>query len=160
MPEITARKKDPLLNSRYRVYIENFPVVGFSKISGLEESTASFNYREGDEKPRYRKVAGLTSYGNVTMERAMDPNKTLRELRKLVHDINGPNFEEGVEDPDYKLSVIIEVLDKKRSVAKRFKLHSAWCNMRGIGDLDANADADPLTEKIEWTHEGLEELDI
>lgn len=160
MAEVTARKKDPLLNCRFRVYIENHPPIGFQNIDGLDDETAVATYREGNEPPRFRKIPGLTTVSNVTMERGVDPSRVLSEIRATISQINGPNNGDGVADPGFRYNVIIEVLEKTNIVARRIKMHNAWARMYGYGALDSTAESEIWKNKLEWVHEGLEELEL
>jgi phage tail-like protein len=60
---------DPYRQFRFIVKVGDKDVGGFSECTVAETTVDPIDYREGSEEPRFRKVSGLTKYGNITLKR-------------------------------------------------------------------------------------------
>ena len=84
--------KDPIRNFKFKVVYPTqggFGSAGFSRVSGLKETTEVVEYREGTDAVRMRKLPGQTSFDNVTMERGLTTDRELLNWRRLVVNIPG-----------------------------------------------------------------------
>jgi phage tail-like protein len=107
MAVLSGTRHDPLRGFKYRVVI-TLPTqlggtleAGFQRISGLREESEVVEYRNGDELGGVRKLPGLVSYDNVTMERGQllrgaADNDTLLQWRQLIQAM----AQDGVVDSD------------------------------------------------------------
>lgn len=147
---------DPFQGFQFRVTIEGFGgEVGFSTVSGLNEETDIVDYREGDDPPRMRKLRGMTSFGNVTLSRGIDPNSIFREWRDLVLNSQQDHLI-GAPIEDIRRDVTIRLRDAEGDDVYEWILVDAWPAVRNVDDLDAAA-SDVLVESIELTHHGIKE---
>ena len=61
-------RKDPYRQFRFRVEISGISQAGFSECTFADTTTDPVEYREGTERPTFRKLSGLTKYGNITLK--------------------------------------------------------------------------------------------
>ena len=59
---------DPYRQFRFRVDIDGVGQAGFSECTFADTTTDPVEYREGNEDPVFRKLSGLTKYGNITLK--------------------------------------------------------------------------------------------
>jgi phage tail-like protein len=57
-------RQDPYRQFRFR--IDGIDQAGFSECTFADTTTDPVEYREGDEPPIFRKLSGLTKFGNIT----------------------------------------------------------------------------------------------
>lgn len=84
-----ARLANPVLGFKFkgRATGTGSVQIGFSKISSLKEESEVVEYREGDELITVRKLVGLSSVDNVTLERGVDLQGALLLWRYQVSQI-------------------------------------------------------------------------
>ncbi len=137
---------DPLLKFKYRVSIPGLPAaMGFSKVSGLKRELGTATYSEGgytyDHKfPSKEKVEP------VVLERGMFSGDT------NLYDL----YRKTLEDPDFRTTFTIELLNKDGSVAFTWKLAEAWAKTWESTDFDALSE-DSAIEKLTIEFEYFEE---
>jgi phage tail-like protein len=61
-------RQDPYRQFRFRIEIDGITQAGFSECSFADTTTDPVEYREGDEPTVFRKLSGLTKYGNITLK--------------------------------------------------------------------------------------------
>ena len=149
---------DPLQGFAFRVEIPDIAKgdeIGFTKVTGLNEETEIIDYREGNEPPRMRKLRGLTSYGNVTLERGVDRLGILQNWRKQIADGSRDSFGDPLTTA--RKDVTISLVDPANgtTVLKQWILRAAWPAIKNIEDIDAGT-SDPLLESLELAHQGIE----
>jgi len=142
-------REDPYAQFNFLVEIEGLgaegPRAGFSEVSGLGVSIEPIEYRNGNEKEiTVRKLPGLKSFTNVTLERGVIGDLAFWEWIKAVMD-----GQVG------RRTVHISLLDESREQVLRWKLIRAWpCRYEGP-TLRAGT-SDVALEVLEICHEGLE----
>lgn len=154
----TARKRDPLLNFRFKVIIDGYKPIGFMNISGLEKEAAVAEYREGEEPPFLRKIPGITTFTDLSASRGLDPDNTLSLISESVSLVDGPNFGEGKGDPEYRFNMTVFLYDKDRNVAKKWRVYNCWMRLYGIEEFDATSQNQVAMEKAEFVHEGFKQI--
>ena len=158
---------DPFQAFRFSVTITDFDgEVGFTRISGLNEETDVVPYREGNQALTMRQLRGLTSFGNITLERGLDPNGIFKEWRSRVADAqekgeftDGAPMGEGGGAGEVRQTVTITLKDAEGRSVYQWIVNKAWPPIRNVEDLDASS-SDVLLENIELVHEGIKELPL
>ncbi len=151
---ISARKSDPLAGFRFRVVIENYNALGFKSVGGLKGETTAIPYREGTDRPIDRMIPGKTKYDPLVLKRGVDPDGTLQLIRNSIVLPDGPNFSDGVGEPQFRFNGFVYLLNKERRVIKQWQWTRGWASVHGIDDLDAMSE-EIVLETIEIVHEGL-----
>lgn len=159
----------PFSAYRFRVSIENLAegdrALGFSNVSGISEESDIIEYRTGEDGDTMRKYRGLTSIGDVTLERAKDDQGVMRQWRQEVFNAdkhpfsagNVPDAVAGRTSAPYKRTVTIQLLDAAGgSPIRTWTLINAWPTSLELGDLDASA-SELLVETVVLAHEGVQE---
>lgn len=137
----------PYRNARFLLEIDGIVRAGFSQATIPETSNEPIEYREGDEPPTVRKLGGLTSYGNLTLQWGTTPDSTeLFEWRKLV--------EQGNVD-EARRNVAVLLLDEESEPGARWEFRAAWPQQYDAPDLDASGN-EVAIESMEVAHEGME----
>lgn len=152
---------DPLRNFKFRVTIGSAGGrTGFSKVSGLKESTEVVEYREGTDPATMRKLFGQTSYDNVTFEHGITNDPTLINWRRQITDVasgagKGPSAE-GDGNDEVRRNIAVDVIEYhgRSKAAWRFELLFAWPVTWELGELAGDGN-DVLIESMEVAHEGL-----
>ncbi|WP_336364713.1 phage tail protein [Halalkalicoccus salilacus] len=137
----------PYRNARFLLEIDGIVRAGFSQATIPETSNEPIEYREGNESPTVRKLGGLTSYGNLTLQWGTTPDSTeLFEWRKLV--------EQGNVD-EARRNVAVLLLDEEGQPGARWEFRNAWPQQYDAPDLDASGN-EVAIESMEVAHEGME----
>lgn len=137
----------PYRNSRFLLEIDGIVRAGFSQATIPETTNEPIEYREGNELPTMRKLGGLTSYGNLTLQWGTTPDSTeLFEWRRLV--------EQGNVD-EARRNVAVLLLDEEGEPGARWEFRNAWPQQYDAPDLDASGN-EVAIESMEIAHEGME----
>lgn len=98
-----AKLANPILGFKFKGNTDKSGgvTIGFSKISSLKEESEIVEYREGDELITVRKLVGLSSVDNVTLERGVDREGALLfwryQVAKII-DFDGTGSKPAGED--------------------------------------------------------------
>ncbi len=140
----------PYRNHRFLLEIDGINQASFSQATIPETTTEPIEYREGTDVPTMRKLAGLVSYGNLTLQRGATPDSTaLFEWRKLVH--------QGKLD-EARRTVAVVLLDEEGEAGARWEFSGAWPSQYDAPDLDATGN-EVAIESLEIAHEGMERVE-
>lgn len=151
---------DPLRGFKFRVEIQpNGPGAGFSKVSGLREETEVVEYREGTDPVTVRKLPGLTSYGDVTLERGLSTDRSIISWREEIIRLSGTagagaNTPDGLLGADFRRNVKIRLYNKEGENIFTWTLRNAWPRSLEYTDLDAQA-SNVVVTRLVLAHEGL-----
>ncbi len=129
----------------FQVEVPALGDAGFMKVSGLGEETEVVTYREGTDGVTMRKLAGLRTFPNVTLERGVTESMELVRWLQLNRGAN-----------DQRAEVVIKLFSRaSASTPKRvWILEDAWPAVYNLGDMDASS-SDVLIESLEIAHEGI-----
>jgi phage tail-like protein len=141
-------RQDPLTNFRYRLEIDGLTIAGFSEVSIGETTVDVVDYREGNDPPHVRKLAGLRKYGNITLKRGMTNSLELYEWLRQVS--NG-------QISMARKTMAIVVADETGADKARFMVTDAWPMKYALSDLDATGN-EVLIETLELVNEGIERI--
>ncbi len=136
---------DPYSGYNFMVELDGVTRAGFKDCSGLESSQEARTYREGtDKNPSMRKLAGLVSYGNLTLSRGITNDRKLWDWRKKAAD---------GEVERHNISVTL--LDDKGNPKISWNLFECWPTKWTGPSLDATADEIAI-ESLELAYERME----
>lgn len=139
---------DPLRNFRFRVEIDGMQDAGFSEVAIGATTTEVIDYREGTDPGHVRKLAGLTTFGNVTLRRGLTNSLELFEWHQRI--VSG-------QLATNRRNVVIVVLDEAGVDTARYVVSDAWPIKYDPGDLNAKGN-DVFIETLELVNEGVERV--
>lgn len=120
--------EDPLQKYKFRVSIPGVPSqIGFQKVSGLSEEVNVVEYDESAYAYTH-KLPGKAKFGEVTMERGMFSDNSMLEQLKVI------------QNPEFRTTIIIQLMDRFGNVQRTWKLAEAWISKWEGSDLDATSD--------------------
>ena len=120
--------EDPLQKFKLRVTIPGIPSqIGFQKVSGLSKEVNVVEYDESAFEYTH-KLPGKTKFGEVTMERGMFSDSSMLDQMKVI------------QNPDYRTTMIVQLMDRFGNVQRTWKLAEAWISKWEGSDLDATSD--------------------
>jgi phage tail-like protein len=73
----TGGKNNTIQNFRFRVEIDGIIQAGFSEVIMPDVKVETIEYREGTEPTHFRKLSGLTKYGNIVLKWGITDNMEL-----------------------------------------------------------------------------------
>ena len=156
-------RSDPYRGFNFKVIVDGLiSDARFAKVSGLNTEIEVVEYREGTDNTTMRKLPGLVSYDNITLERGISQNSELIEWYDAVIEAIGgiPSaVSQNGLDGNFRKDVTIQLLTRNGEAAREWKLSKAWPCKLAIGDLDASS-SDTIMETIELCHEGLTVSDL
>lgn len=120
--------EDPLQKFKFRVTIPGIPSqIGFQKVSGLSKEVNVVEYDESAFEYTH-KLPGKTKFGEVTMERGMFSDNSMLDQMKVI------------QNPDYRTTMIVQLMDRFGNVQRTWKLAEAWISKWEGSDFDATSD--------------------
>lgn len=120
--------EDPLQKFKFRVTIPGIPSqIGFQKVSGLSKEVNVVEYDESAFEYTH-KLPGKTKFGEVTMERGMFSDSSMLDQMKVI------------QNPDYRTTMIVQLMDRFGNVQRTWKLAEAWISKWEGSDFDATSD--------------------
>ena len=158
-----GRRFDPLRGYKFAVDSEPIGIeCGFQKVSGLSEESEVAEYRDGCDPVTMRKMPGLVTYENITLERGLSVGDGLLDWRKeVIYDIQEtqlPSFDGSSAAGDFRRTLFIRLYDRGSPlVAREWKAIFAWPCSLNDGDLDSGS-SDVVIQSCEICHEGLERV--
>lgn len=139
----TPHNPDPYHGYNFKVECDGIIHAGFRQCSGLSATQTAAEYREGTDPPTMRKLPGLNSYGNITLQRGITSSADLWNWRQ--------NVMNGIAD---RRNVSIVLLDQTGQEKIRWNLTHCWPTSWTAPDFDATTDAAAI-ETLEFVHEGI-----
>lgn len=137
----------PYRNSRFLLEIDGIVKAGFSECTLPETSTETIDYREGNQASTVSKLAGLSTYGDLTLRWGTTSDSLeLFEWRQSV--VQG-----GVDEARRNIAVL--VLDEEGEPGARWEFRDAWPQQYDAPDLNATAN-EVAIEAMTIVHEGME----
>lgn len=135
-------RNDPYRGFRFRVEFDHVQHGGFSRVKGLVRETKHESYREGGVNDHEHKLATLTSYGPLTLERG------------LVDDYLWSWHEQVVEGRIKRRNLTVALHDTNDDEVWRWLVEAAFPVKWAGTDLDANS-AQVVVESVELVHHGI-----
>lgn len=137
--------------ARFLVEIDGIAKAGFNYCRLPTSSTAVVEYREGNDRPTPRKLAGLNEYGPLELRYGVTMDGIeLAEWCRLV--------QQGTVD-EARRAIAVVLLDEEGASAARWELRNAWPARYEAPTLDADRSAVAI-ETLEIVHEGVERVDM
>ena len=150
--------EDPLMVYTFVIEIEGFKRFGFSKCSRLAAETAKTEYREGGDNATAKKIPGLTTFPDITLERGQTINTPnaggtdVLDWYQLVFDVAA---KKPISSGNFRREIDIVQFDKEGNEAYRWRLTNAWpTQIQPNGDLDAMS-SDVSIETMTICYEGF-----
>jgi len=140
-----ADRKDPYRQFRFRVEIDGITQAGFNEVTFSDTTTDSVEYREGNELPVFRKLSGLTKYGNITLKWGITDTMDLYNWRKKVIDT-------GAATARKNISIIL--IDEAGADKARWDIVNAWPTKYTPPTFNAKGN-EVAIEALEIVHEGF-----
>ncbi len=146
--EKNAHRYDPYKNYKFRIVMDEKPVLGVQKVGALKRTTEVVKYREGGENSVEHKSPGRTAYEGISLERGITHDREFEKWANMVHPYDG---DESMDLVNYKKDLILEVMNEKGHVAFRYFLEDCWVSeYTAMPDMDASANAVAIeTMKLE-----------
>ncbi|MCM1565326.1 MAG: phage tail protein [Dehalobacter sp.] len=141
-------RADPYRQFRFKVEIDGITQAGFSECTFADTTTDVAEYREGDEPPRFRKLSGLTKFGNITLKWGITDSMDLYNWRQQVIDT-------GAERARKNMSIIL--IDEAGADKARWNIERAWPSKYDPMDFNAKGN-DVGIETMEIVHEGFKRV--
>lgn len=135
-------RSDPYRGYRFRVEFDQVQHGGFSRVKGLVRETKHESYREGGVNDHEHKLATMTTYGPLTLERG------------LVTDYLWSWHEEVVEGRIKRRNLTVALHDANDDEVWRWLVEAAFPVKWAGTDLDANS-AQVVVESVELAHHGI-----
>jgi len=135
---------DPYRQFRFKVDIGDYKG-GFSEVTVAETTIDPIDYRDGNEDPHFRKISGLTKYGNITLKRGTVSGLEFYDWINNVH-LKGSD--------ESRKNITITLLDESGQDKTKWTVVNAWPTKYKPSDLSAKANEIAI-ETIEFAHEGI-----
>ncbi len=148
-----AHRYDPYKNFKFRILMDQKPVLGVSKVGALKRTTEVVKHRSGGENSTDHKSPGRSTFDAITLERGITHDREFERWANMVHPYSG---DAGMDLVNYKKDLTLEVMNEKGHVAFRYFLYDCWVSeYTALPNLDANANAVAI-ESIKIEMEGWE----
>jgi phage tail-like protein len=129
----------------YNFYVEWNGIIhaGFRECSGLDATQTPGEYREGTDPLTKRKIPGLVSYSNITLQRGITNNDELWKWREIL-----------IKGTAERRNVSIVLLDDTGAEKIRWNLTQCWPTSWKAPSFNATSD-ELAIESLELAHEGV-----
>ncbi|MFZ3167951.1 MAG: phage tail protein [Candidatus Methanoperedens sp.] len=144
----TGDRKDPYRQFRFRVKIEGIEQAGFSECTFADTTTDPVEYREGTELPVFRKLSGLTKYGNITLKWGITDSDELYKWRQQIIDTGAQGARKGI---------IITLIDEAGADKSSWEIRDAWPSKYDPPDFSGKGN-EVAIETLEIVHEGFKRV--
>jgi phage tail-like protein len=138
-----ANRVDPYRGFNFLVEMDGITQAGFQECGGLDSTTASIDYRQGDDPTHMRKLPGLSSFSPITLKRGVTDSDELWRWRLTA--VQG--------NPDLKTGSVI-LRDASGAEKLRWNFNRAWCSKWTGPAFNATGNA-VAVETLEITHEEI-----
>jgi phage tail-like protein len=135
-------RTDPFRGFRFRVEFDQVQHGGFSRVKGLVRETKVDSHREGGVNDHEHKLASLTTYPSLVLERG------------LVDDYLWDWHEEVIEGRIQRRTLTISLHDEADDEVWRWLVEGAFPAKWSGTDLDGGS-AQVLVESVELVHHGI-----
>lgn len=149
-------QEDPLKNFNYHIEIDNFARFGFSKASGLKQTTNVIEYGEGGQNATTQKSPGKTSFDNLTFERGVIifPGQGQDDIVEWATQVFDVSSRQAGSSNLFRRTIHVVQFSKTGLEARRWEVVQAWaCGTGAFSDLEFKGD-DNSVETLIVCHEG------
>ena len=136
-------RPDPYRSFNFLVEIDGITQAGFQECSGLDSTTASVDYREGNERNTVRKLSGLNSFSPISLKRGITDSDELWKWRLTA-----------VDGKTERKNGSIVLLDEQGAEKIRWNFSDAWPSKWTGPSFNSTGNA-VAVETLEITHEDL-----
>ena len=140
----TGTRTDPYGGYNFLVEIDGITQAGFQEVSGLDSTTDTLDYREGNDPNHGRKLPGLNKFSPITLKRGITDSDELWKWRATV-----------VGGKIVRKNGSIVLLDDRGQEKLRWNFFNAWPSKWTGPALNASSTA-VAVETLEITHESME----
>ncbi len=152
---VVGKRQDPFRGFKFNVdIIESqgsvLPAGGFSNVSGLTSETAVIEYREGTDESTMRKLPGLTTFEDLTLQKGKSFNSALQQWKNEVFLANSSN---NVPDNVFRKNLAVDLNNSQNVPVKSWDILKSWATKIEHSDLDAGA-SDVVIETLTLANEG------
>jgi phage tail-like protein len=148
-----ATRIDPYKNFKFQLKWDGHTILGVMKCGPLKRTTNVITHRSGGANSVDHKTPGRTTYDGVVLERGITWDLDFETWANKVHPYSG---DASMDLVNFRKELILEVLDEKGLVARRFYLHGCWVSeYTASPQLDSSANAIAI-ESIKIEMEGWE----
>ncbi|OPY56300.1 MAG: T4-like virus tail tube protein gp19 [Methanosaeta sp. PtaU1.Bin112] len=154
---VDGKRKNPYKNYKFLIKFDGTVVAGVSKVSPLKRTTEVITHCMGGENSRDFKSPGRTTYEGITCEHGITSDT---DFEDWANKVSHPDGDPSMALDSFRKDLLLEVLDEKGQVARRYKLFGCWVSeFTAVPDLDASGNAVAIESiKIEmdyWTRESI-----
>lgn len=139
----TGKRTDPYGGYNFLVEIDGITQAGFQEVSGLDSSTDTMDYREGNDPKHVRKLPGLNKFSAITLKRGITDSDELWKWRATV-----------IDGKVLRKNGSIVLLDSTGKEKLRWNFFNAWPSKWAGPSLNSTSAAIAV-ETLEITHEEL-----
>lgn len=137
----TGTRTDPYRDYNFLVEIDGITQAGFQEVGGLDASTDSIEYREGNDPSHVRKLPGMHKYSPITLKRGITDSDELWKWYRTV-----------VEGKPERKNGSIVLLDDAGQEKIRWNFVNAWPSKWTGPSFNATSNQ-VAVETLEITHE-------
>lgn len=135
-------RQDPYRGYRFLIEFDRIQWGGFSRAKGVSAETKVESYHEGGVNEHEHKLATMTTYTNLVLERGLVDTKLWDWHRDVI------------EGRIKRRTVSIILKDEAGTEVKRWHADGAYPVKWSIADLDAMS-TQVLIESVEFAHHGV-----
>lgn len=139
----TGVRKDPFGAYNFRVELDGITRAGFRECAGLDSTQNPIDYREGTDPLTARRLPGLNTYSNLTLQWGVTDDAELWAWRKSAMD-----------GKVQRKNGSIVLLDDTGEEKVRWNFINAWPTKWTGPDFNASQEGIAI-ERLEIVHEGL-----
>ena len=158
---LISRTRNPLTNFKFTVELNGEELAGFSRISGLGQSTEVISYREGGDSTSPRLYPGQTSWSPVVLERGLSTDIDMYTWAMAVHNVVALMVPIDLVKNFFVIKLHGRPLDQGRTstVKKMWMLYNCWPSEFMSSDFDSMSSS-VMIERMVLQNEGIVMLPI
>lgn len=134
--------EDPLRSFDFLVEVDGFAPSRFQKVTVPGTKISVIEYREGGDQRSKRKLPGLASVDDTTLERGVVLDRQGREdMANWFSDSYDASLKSSTATKNFRREVRIYALDREGNAVKLYTLSESWCSAyQPGGPFDATGD--------------------
>ncbi len=157
-------RRGPVRKSRFSVDLEldGTQITGWQSVELPSITVSEATYRNGDEPSQARRLWGRTEYGDLTVERGVEPEGEMPITGDSLAGSKLYDWHEkirlGMVDANRK-DVKVTVMNEQGEAVVGYLFHHAWPKEYQPPSLDATASGDVATESLTLSFHWFERAD-